>query len=340
MTCFRPLPPHQYIDRATSRPRDERLTADWLVNALYSRARESAPALFNAAVSARATRLLGLLNYDLPLGARLSSPRRFMDALRVDRGELYDPVETLDTPRKIFERRIRYWETRPLPAAPRAAVSPSDARALVGSLAETSALFVKEKFFTLSEALGINKPGWIRAFTGGDFAIFRLTPDKYHYNHAPVTGVARDFYEVDGAFHSCNPGAVVSVAAPYSKNRRVVTVIDTEVEGGARLGLVAMIEVVALMIGEIVQRLSVERYDDPRPLAAGMRLERGQVKSLFRPGSSTVILLFEPGRVEFCADLRANLTRGDAVSRFSLGFGRPLVETDVRVRSAVAHGVG
>jgi phosphatidylserine decarboxylase len=40
---------------------------------------------------------------------------------------------------------------------------------------------------------------------------------------------------------------------PYSKNKRVVTIIDTDVEGGTGIGLVAMIEVVALMIGDIVQ---------------------------------------------------------------------------------------
>jgi hypothetical protein len=29
---------------------------------------------------------------------------------------------------------------------------------------------------------------WLPAFDRGDFAIFRLTPDKYHYNHVPVSG--------------------------------------------------------------------------------------------------------------------------------------------------------
>ena len=49
------------------------------------------------------------------------------------------------------------------------------------------------------------------------------------------------------------PGAVVALVTPYSKNSRVVTIIDTEVPGGTGVGLVAMIEVVALMIGEVVQ---------------------------------------------------------------------------------------
>lgn len=69
---------------------------------------------------------------------------------------------------------------------------------------------------------------------------------------------------------------------PFSKNKRVVTVIDTDVEGGTQVGLVAMIEVVALIIGEVVQ---------------------------CRPGSSTNVLLFQPRRVRFLDDLLANQRR-------------------------------
>jgi phosphatidylserine decarboxylase len=68
----------------------------------------------------------------------------------------------------------------------------------------------------------------------------------------------------------------------------------------------------------------------------GVRLERGQPKSLFRPGSSTDVLLFEPGRIRFCPDLLENQQRQGVSSRFSLGFGQPLVETDVQVRSTIA----
>ena len=45
---------------------------------------------------------------------------------------------------------------------------------------------------------------------------------------------------------------------------------------------------------------------------------------------------FQPQRVRFAPDLIANLQRSDARSRFSCGFGQPLVETDIRVRSLLA----
>src|SRR5262249_42600932 len=157
----------------------------------------------------------------------------------------------------------------------RAVVSPCDARCLMGSFENASQLFIKEKFFLVEELLG-QRSEWVAALGHGDFAVLRLTPEKYHYNHAPVSGVVRAFYEVGGSYHSCNPAAVVELVTPYSKNKRVVTIIDTDVPGGTGVGLVAMIEVVALMIGQIKQCYSEAGYDDPRELWPGMFLRRGQ----------------------------------------------------------------
>lgn len=217
---------------------------------------------------------------------------------------------------------------------PKAVVSPADARVIVGSLAEASGLWVKGKFFELAELLGGDCPHR-RAFEEGDFAIFRLTPDKYHYNHVPAAGEVVAFYETSGQYHSCNPAAVVRAITPFSKNKRVVTILNTDVTGGAGIGLVAMIEVAALMIGDVAQCYSVYQYCSPLPIACGMFLHKGQPKSLFRPGGSTDVLLFQPSRIDFAPDLVANIHRTDVQSRFSQGFGRALVETEVKVRSLI-----
>jgi phosphatidylserine decarboxylase len=97
-----------------------------------------------------------------------------------------------------------------------------------------------------------------------------------------------------------------------------------------------MIEVVALMIGDIVQAYSCHGYDAPQTVERGMFLEKGQPKSLYRPGSSTDILIFQQGRVSFAEDLLSNMRQPGVSSRFTHGFGIPLVETDVRVRSLIA----
>lgn len=328
---------HQYVCRGDNRVVTERLLGDWVVNFLYSRARERAGALFDALTSRYASKMLAFINFDLPLAPRLVGHERFLRACGVDLEDAVEDPRSFDTPRKIFERRIRYWQCRPLPDDPRAVVAPADARALVGSFRSASPLFIKGKFFDFDELLGRNKRAWLDAFHDGDFAIFRLTPDQYHYSHAPVSGEVVDFYEIPGRYHACNPGAVVQLVTPYSKNKRVVTIVHTDVPGGSGVGLVAMVEVVALMIGDVVQCYSEEQYDDPQPIRPGMFLHQGAPKSRYRPGSSTDVLIFQHGRVRFADDLVSNLRRTGVHSRFSIGFGTPLAETDVKVRSLIGR---
>jgi phosphatidylserine decarboxylase len=328
---------HQYIDRATGRVCSERPFADAIVNYFYDQKREQAAFFYQLLASQRVSDFLGWVNYDFPLGYSVSGMRRFVKNCAIDLSECVENSETFDTARKVFERRIRYWQCRPMADDPSAIVAPADARVILGSLSDSSALFLKGKFFEYKELLGIHKFDWLAAFRCGDFVICRLTPEKYHYNHTPVAGIVRDFYENEGQYHSCNPGAVVTLATPYSKNKRVVTVIDTDVPGGTNVGLVAMVEIVALMVGDIVQCFSRVEYHDPQPMSTGMFLARGCPKSLFRPGSSTTVLLFQENRVRFSDDLIRNLSRADVESRYAQGLGRPLVETDVKVRSTIGQ---
>ena len=330
---------HQYIERQSGRICNEDLIADQWVQWLYGYARERAPLIFKALTSARATQWLSLLNYDLPVYRRPAMLKKLINELNIDLHECLDEPDKLDSARKLFERRIKYWRFRPMPEDPRTVVAPADAKALVGSWKQIRQLFLKEKFFAFKELLGRSQSHWQRAFEDGDFAVFRLTPEKYHHNHLPVAGRVVDFYAIDGDYHSCNPAAVVAEATPFSKNKRVVTVIDTDLPGGTRIGLVAMVEVVALMIGEIVQCYSATRYDDPQPIRPGMFVLKGQPKSLYRPGSSVDLLFFQQGRMEFDADLLANSRRTEVQSRFTHAFQHPLVETEVRVRSSIGRGL-
>lgn len=331
---------HQYIDRQTQQVCNEQLYGDRLVRALYSSSLECPNMLVSAASSQWVTKMLSTLSYNTLIANKWTGLVKFLQETGMDLTECVEPPEKLDTARKVFERQIKFWSHRPMSPESAGAVCPVDARAIVGSLRETSAVFIKEKFFDFEELLGTDRPHWLDAFAGGDFALFRLTPEKYHYVHVPVSGKVIDFYEIDGRYHSCNPQATVSLVTPYSKNRRVVTIMQTDVPGGSHLGLIAIIEVVALMVGRVVQRYSDEKYDFPRSIRPGIFLKRGQPKSLFLPGSSTAILLFQRRRVEFAEDLVSNRFRHDVTSRFSLGFNQTIVETDVTVRSPLAFPNG
>ena len=163
--------------------------------------------MFDLLTAQRASAVLGYLHFDAP---QVSAEKMIRD-LRVNLPECLDTPEKLNHPRKVFERKIRYGHCRPLPEHDGCIVAPADARVLVGSFRQSPRLFVKEKFFEYEQLLGTDKISWQRAFHNGSFAVFRLTPEKYHYTHTPVSGRVTDFYAISGAYHSCNPAAVVEM---------------------------------------------------------------------------------------------------------------------------------
>lgn len=327
---------HEYIIRETGEIAREKLVGDRTVRALYSPRLENAAWVSKLASSRKISELLSYLNYDNRLASRASGMKRFLKNSGIDLSELVDHPSSLTTARQMFERKIRYWDCRPLPDAGRCAVCPADSRVAVGSMSRSSKLLIKGKFFAFPELLGGLRNRWMKEFKDGDYAVFRLTPEKYHYTHVPVAGNVADFYAVDGRYHSCNPNATAKLITPHSKNKRVITIVDSNCEGGTNVGFVAMIEVVALMIGQVDQRYSEHEYQHPQPVAKGMTLRLGAPKALFRPGSSTVVLLFQRNRVRFADDLVRNQQRSEVRSRYSKAFGQVLVETDVAVRSLLA----
>ncbi|HOJ70676.1 MAG TPA: phosphatidylserine decarboxylase [Syntrophorhabdaceae bacterium] len=330
---------HQFIDREALKVKDEVFYGDRIIRFIYSKKREMPCVLYKIFSSKRLSDFLGFFYYDSFIGSKITKTKEFMDRMGIDYSECLENPRLLNTPRKIFERKILYWTKRPMPEDERYIVSPADSKVMLGSFAETSLLYIKNKFFQYQELLGIDKMEWIERFKNGDFAIFRLTPDKYHYNHTPVSGLVIDFYSIDGYYHSCHPEAIVTLCTPHSKNKRVITIINTDVDGGTCIGIVAMVEVAALLIGDIVQCYSEYRYNNPQNIYKGIFLKRGQPKSLFRPGSSTTILLFQRDRVAFSPDLIKNSRRHDIANIYSRGFGTPLVETDVKVRSPIGKKI-
>src|SRR4249920_1092592 len=134
---------HHYIERDTGQICSERPIGDWIVNYLYSKKREEVPFVYQLLGSQWFSGFLGWVNYDFPLGQSISGIRRFLKNCAIDLSECLDKPEELDSARKVFERRIRYWQCRPMTDETSAIVSPSDSRVLMGSFKDTSTLFLK-----------------------------------------------------------------------------------------------------------------------------------------------------------------------------------------------------
>ncbi len=154
---------HEYIDRATGSVMHEQLLGNAVIAALYSPALEKAPLLTRMASSRYMSRVLGYLNYDNVLSARATGMLKFLRESGIPLSEFVGNLSEYDSARKIFERQIRYWICRPMPNNSRPVVCPADARALVGSMAESSGLYIKQKFFSFPELLGEGSP-WQRRF--------------------------------------------------------------------------------------------------------------------------------------------------------------------------------
>jgi phosphatidylserine decarboxylase len=341
---------HQYVESFRNATANEELLADHVIRFLYSRRREEPGFLLNALGSGMVTDALAHWQFD----RRLRDPKRTIESvahrMMIRETETVAGFAQMQTLRDLFERPIRYWDLRPLPEQSQTIVSPADGKLLPFAAFARESLPIKSKFIRIDELLGGRNP-WSRdrshaaqdrRFSAAAIAplsgvIVRLTPDVYHYTHAPVAGRVLRHELIDGKFHSCNPAALTHFPGSYAFNRRAITVYDSDVPGGSGVGVVVQIDVAAMMIGQIESRFSVHRYEAPQALAAGDFVPRGSPVSLFRPGSSTSVVLWDGRRAEIGRQLVANSRRHDLQSRFSDWLGQPWVETQVAVRQSISE---
>ncbi len=325
---------HQYVPLTGAGSANEALIADRVIDFLYSTAREQPSVLQRTAASRLATKALAAWEFDLPLRRPIRTIAATAERMGIDLGEVHGDLRQWRTLRDLFERQIRYWQLRPMAEQVGTIVSPADGKALAFGHAEDFMLPVKSKWVAIPELVGSRALVDELASVCG--VIVRLTPEAYHYVHAPVSGVVRSHDLIDGALHSCNPTALVSFAQPYVMNLRRVTVINTDVYQGSQVGIVVLVNVAAMMIGRIEDAYCATRFSAPEAIRAGSFVRRGQPMALFRPGSSTSIALWSRSRARLQPALANSAARTDVQSRFSHWLLSPWVESAVRVRSTLA----
>lgn len=155
-----------------------------------------------------------------------------------------------------------------------------------------------------------------RTFEGGAFATIYLAPSNYHRVHAPTGDSVTGYHHIPGAFFPVNAASVRHVAGLFSINERLVTYLQ------GPLGRVAVVMVAATGVGHITvsydtvethRRQSGRQHGWTQHYAQARPLPKGAELGTFHLGS-TVILLFQPGRVTL-----AGLERGRPVQ-----VGQPL----------------
>ncbi|TCD06527.1 phosphatidylserine decarboxylase [Erythrobacteraceae bacterium CFH 75059] len=230
--------------------------------------------------------------------------RRFIRAYDVDMEEAERGMEDYRSFNDFFTRALKPG-ARPLADPARFVLSPADgAVSQLGRITGGRILQAKGREFTAAELLGGDADA-ARRFAGGEFATIYLSPRDYHRVHMPVSGTLRWTRHVPGRLFSVNTATARGVRGLFARNERLVCVFDTD------LGSVAVVMVGAMIVASIKTVWGgLARGGDGKPLTRhypalgpdSVRLEAGAEMGRFLLGS-TVVLLFEPGRIRWRDEL-------------------------------------
>lgn len=214
-----------------------------------------------------------------------SKIRPFIKAFNVDASEFLEPVESFKSFNAFFIRHLKP-SSRPIAQGDETAIVPADGRYLVFQDIKTSDGFlVKGKKFSLEKLL-LNAE-LVRRFKNASMVIARLCPTDYHRFHFPCECVPNSSRLINGALFSVNPIALKRNIDFLSENKRMITSLET-----MHFGTVLFLEIGATYVGTIHQTY-----------APGYPAAKGDEKGYFSFGGSCIILLFEPGKIVFDADL-------------------------------------
>ncbi|OJD26915.1 phosphatidylserine decarboxylase [Blastomyces percursus] len=245
--------------------------------------------------------------YDDPASAAQIVP--FINFHQLDMSEVLLPLNEFKSFNEFFYRALKPG-ARPCsaPNNPKIVVSPADCRSVVfDRVDEATKIWVKGREFSVERLLGKAYPEDAKRYKNGALGIFRLAPQDYHRFHIPVDGVMGTPKTIEGEYYTVNPMAIRSALDVYGENVRIIVPIDS-----VEHGRVMVICVGAMMVGSTV--ITAE---------GGQKVARGDELGYFKFGGSTLLVLFEPGKVAFDSDLVGN----------SLG----ALETLVRVGMSIGH---
>ncbi|RKP22924.1 phosphatidylserine decarboxylase-domain-containing protein, partial [Syncephalis pseudoplumigaleata] len=226
-----------------------------------------------------------------PASVRDIAPFIEFHQLSVD--EIADPLDSFANFNEFFYRKLKPG-ARPIAGRgdPCVAVSPADARILCfPTVTQATQLWIKGDLFTLPRLL--DDPELAASYEGGSLCIFRLAPQDYHRFHIPVDGVFSEPKPIDGAYYTVNPMAIRSSLDVYGENKRVVSILNSE-----KFGRVVYVCIGAMLVGSVV--LTSE---------PGKPYVHGDEHGYFAFGGSTIVMLFEPNRIQLDADLLENASK-------------------------------
>ncbi|MCX9146640.1 archaetidylserine decarboxylase [Erythrobacter sp. WG] len=241
--------------------------------------------------------------------------RRFVAAYGVDLSEAARGIGEFTSFNDFFTRELKPG-ARPLADAAQFVLSPADgAVSQLGPVSGGRIIQAKGRDYSVAEILGCG-PEEAARFEGGSFITIYLSPRDYHRVHMPAAGTLAATSYIPGDLYSVNVATAAGVDRLFARNERLACRFD------GPDGHFASVMVGAMIVAGI-DTVWPNRF---RPHAGGIVREdfagagrsfaAGDEMGRFYLGS-TVVLLFEPGRVAWRDDLTAGdpLRMGEAIGR-------------------------
>lgn len=240
--------------------------------------------------------------------------RRFVGAYNVDLSEAARGIGEFASFNDFFTRELRPG-ARPLADAAQFILSPADGEiSQLGAITGGRILQAKGRDYSVSEILGGDAEA--ARFEGGRFMTIYLSPRDYHRVHMPAAGRLQASTYLPGDLFSVNQATAEGVERLFARNERLACLFD------GPDGRFASIMVGAMIVAGIDTVWPNTFHTHARtPVhedfsGAAHDFAAGDEMGRFYLGS-TVVLLFEPGRIEWLDGLAAGtpLRMGQAIGK-------------------------
>jgi len=249
--------------------------------------------------------------------------RWFIQHYRVD---LSEAVET--NPEKyehfnaFFTRELKP-DARTIHSATNSIICPVDgAISQFGNIVNGDVFQAKGRSYSLDNLLANNEQ-WIQTFSNGQFITLYLSPKDYHRIHTPSDSTLTAMRYVPGRLFSVNPATTRAVPGLFARNERLICAFDSP-HGKFLLIMVGALFVSGIETvwhGEVSppHGAALMHRDYPADISLGNNslnnhplnkntdqpsFSRGDEIGRFNMGS-TVVLLFEPNRIQWEKTLSA-----------------------------------
>lgn len=172
---------------------------------------------------------------------------------------------------------------------PKHLISPCDGWLSIFPIDEDSCFEIKGSRYKLTDLLADGELA--QRYRGGDCLIYRLCPADYHRYCYIDDGYQGSNHYIPGELHSVQPAACAKFPV-YTLNRRCWTLLATE-----NFGPVVQTAVGAFAVGGIVNDRENTRF------------RRGTEMGRFELAGSTIVQMFERGRVKLLQEVAQYISR-------------------------------